>query len=1041
MWKRREVLKLGVLASTAVMTPRWVMAAGNTEAGKRNLAMNRATWASSAADFTSTGQIATANLPSWREWHSDKADAQWIYVDLGAVVKVRSVVLRWGANYAQAYQVQVSSDSGPSVETGLVENWRGVQQTSSGKGGVEEIALPGTEARYLRLLMSAKPRPEGYMLKSLEVYGEGGVEDTPSAVPPPDADGTLHLSGGWRLADESTIYGKSAAAISRPGFDDSRWMAATVPGTVLTSYLNAGAIPDPFYGDDNKQISEFFCHTNWWYRNELELPASYAGRRVWLNFGGINYRAYIYVNGSLAGSIDGAFLRGRFDVTKLVTPGRKSCIAVLVMPVPKPGEVMPKQLNNYDWPWEFPRNEPTFLEGDSWDWLPTIHDRNTGIWNHVTVTQTGDVTVKNPFVSTHFPEFGNLSRADLTLKLELQNHSSVAAKGELMVRLGEIEFARAVTIEGGETKHLTFDKSSVPELSMRNPKLWWPNGSGEQNLYDLAIEFRSGGKLSDAHKSRVGVREFTYERASLTEWDIAKISNNVGVTDKESQETLQFFCNGQRIFARGANWGMDEGLLRCDREGFEWRLRMEKEMNFNIIRNNAGNVDKSEFFELCDQCGLMVWEEFGMSTGCMPDDPGMWLANARDRFLRRRNHACVALWCTANEMIPKDPILTEMPLMAEELDGTRLFLHCSTQTPPTNGDGPYNTRPASFYFRDFAHGFRAEIASPTIPAVESMRRMMPHNKLWPVNEMWGLHDWWLGGGWWKANELCGTTQAAIAKYGEPKGVEDFCRKAQMVNMEVFKAIYESWNDRMWNDCTGVMIWMSNPDWPSLLWNLYDYYGDATAAYFACRKACEPVHIQWNPVTNQVKAINHGFAELKGLSAEAAIYNLDGSVVQTASAHLDCPANTAQPCMTLFEEDKAGSLSSVHFIRLALKDAAGSVLATNFYWRGKEEWKYEALEQMPQAAVTGAVSADKDGRLTVDLVNSSPGIALMVRLKLVDEATGQLLAPVLYSDNYISLVAGERASIGIDLTRVKPPHAAKLVVEGWNTPPVELAKGI
>ncbi|MCL2660167.1 MAG: hypothetical protein FWD64_06580, partial [Acidobacteriaceae bacterium] len=538
-----------------------------------------------------------------------------------------------------------------------------------------------------------------------------------------------------------------------------------------------------------------------------------------------------------------------------------------------------------------------------------------------------------------------------------------------------------------------------------------------------------------------------YNQKSLTRWDTGSLSNHVADVDQQldssggtrKDDPLMLLCNGQRIFIRGVNWGMDEGMLRCDRRGYESRLRMEKEMNFNLIRNWSGNLDKTEFYEICDEYGLLVWEEFGIANSLMPDDPIMWLANARDRFLRRRNHACVMLWCTANETMPQDPMLSEMPLMAESLDGTRLFLHSSTQTPPTSGDGPYEAEPPSFFFKNLAYGFRPELGSHTIPVVESMRRMMPHDKLWPVNEMWGLHDWWLGT---EGNPgLSVATEKAIAGYGEPTGIEDFCRKAQMVNMEVFKAIYESWNDRLWNDCTGLMIWMSNPAWPSLAWNTYDYYLEPTAVYFACRKACEPVHIQWNAVTNQVKAINHSFAELKGLSAEAAVYNLNGTLAETRTAHVDCPANSAKDCMTLFEEDKAKPLSNVHFIRLALKDAAGKLLSTNFYWRGKEEWKYEALEHMPQASVTGTVSAAKDGHLKVDLVNSSPGIALMVRLKLVDEATGQLLAPVLYSDNYVSMAAQERIRIDIDLTRVKPQRAAKLIVEGWNTPPVELARRV
>jgi hypothetical protein len=362
-WTRREVLKLGVLASTLAVSPKWV------EAGtERNVALNRAAWASSSADFINTGHMSTDGQANTK-WQSSDADLQWIYVDLGAACDIRSVVLRWGANYALAYKVQVSMDNSPSPETGLVENWTDVHQTLDGKGGVEQIPLPETKARYVRMLLSEKAQAGGYELSSFEVFGTGGFEAVPVPLPAPEADGSLKLSGGWRLVNQATLIDK-AAAVSTCGYDDSKWLIATVPGTVLTSYLNLGAVPDPFYGDDLAQISDFFAHTNWWYRNELEAPASFAGKRIWLNFDGINYRAYVYVNGKSAGSIDGAFIRGNFDVTELVVPGKKNCIAVLIMPVPKPDKVMPKKLSGYEWPAEFPKNEPTILAAGSWTGCP-----------------------------------------------------------------------------------------------------------------------------------------------------------------------------------------------------------------------------------------------------------------------------------------------------------------------------------------------------------------------------------------------------------------------------------------------------------------------------------------------------------------------------------------------------------------------------------------------------------------------------------------------------------------------------------------------
>lgn len=300
------------------------------------------------------------------------------------------------------------------------------------------------------------------------------------------------------------------------------------------------------------------------------------------------------------------------------------------------------------------------------------------------------MTIDSPFASTHFPDPANLGRADVAIQVDVKNHSGKPCRGELKVRLGNVEFTHPVSLDGNEIRTLKFDKTAYPKLSLVEPKLWWPSGHGEQNLYDLRLEFRCNGKLLDACKSRVGIREYSYTPTLHTEWKASELQNGVNGPDQlktHAKEPLSISCNGKRILVRGVNWGMDEGMLRCDREGFMNRVGMEKEMNFNLIRDWSGNLDKPEFYEVCDELGIMVWEEFGIANGLMPDDPTMWLRNARDRFLRRRSHACVALWCTCNESTPEDPFLTEMPKLAEELKGTRLFLHLSTQIPPTDGDG------------------------------------------------------------------------------------------------------------------------------------------------------------------------------------------------------------------------------------------------------------------------------------------------------------------------------------------------------------------
>ena len=1038
---RREWLK-DTLQVSALMAaaPRSLLRADQQPKQKsRNLALNRAAYASSSIDFISTGHMATDGQPS-TQWTSKSGASQWLYVDLGDLCDLRKVVLRWGKNYARAYKIQVSSEGGPSPATGFVETWTDVHETTDGKGEVEQVPLAPAKARYVRLLCTEPANAEGYSLCGLEVFGTGGPRVHRAPALSPRADGTLELSSGWKLLSQQ-YTSDAATKISSCGYDDREWLAATVPGTVLTTYLNLGAIPDPFYGDHQFQVSNWFAKSQWWYRNEFEVPASYRGKRVWLNLDGINYKADIYVNGSLVGNMAGAFIRGRFELTDKVTLGKKNCIAVLIYPVTNPCGVTVRTLGKYEWPEEFTRNAPTFVESAGWDWLPTIQDRNIGIWNHVTLSTSGDVTIVDPFLITDLPLLPDLSRADLTLKVELQNHSNQERAGTLRVSLDEVHFTHSIKIAAGETQSLVLDKSAHPQLSLSHPRLWWPNGSGDQNLYNLALQVKlEAGRISDVKHTQVGLRKLTYNQDPLRLRDVTKVSEMAGKTDSaHSEPPLTISCNGQRIMLKGADWGMDEGMLRCDREGYENRLRLEKAMNFNLIRNCLGNVSKREFYEACNRLGILIWEELGVNHDIMPYDAEMWLANARDRLRQKRNFACVALWCTANEGFTKEPLRSEVPKLVDALDGTRLFFQGSTQHPPTDGDGPYDAHPPVFYFSEVAHGFRPEIGSPTVPPIESMRRIMPHNQLWPIGETWALHDWWNG-----REGFTQPTERAVDAYGKATGIEDFCRKAQMVNMEVFKAIYEAWNDKMWNDCSGVMIWMSDPCWPSLTWNTYDYYLEPTAAFFAIRKACEPIHIQWSMGSNNVKVVNCTFEPLESLSAEAYVYHLDGSLCFKKNARLDCPLNSVQQCFNLFDavESEAAGLSDVHFIKLELKDAKREILSDNFYWRANSVWKYEPLTGMETVNVKGTVKTHclEGCASIVEVSNPNKAIALMVRLKVVDPATGLLVAPIMYSDNYFSLTPGESRSINFNFKAEKVVgKELTVMIEGWNVRPAEIGR--
>jgi hypothetical protein len=597
------------------------------------------------------------------------------------------------------------------------------------------------------------------------------------------------------------------------------------------------------------------------------MPESYRGKRVWLNFDGINYKADIHLNGKEVGKMAGAFIRGRFDVTDKLVSG-KNTLAVLIHTIPILREPFDKRLDKV-WTSESAiGNAPTFLVAAGWDWMPCMRDRNLGIWQQVFLDTTDDVDILDPYVITDLP-LPDVSRADLTVKTELRNSADREVRGTLRGKIGEAVFAKQVTVPAKQTITVTIDKSDAPVLAFRNPKLWWPNGYGEQNLYDFAIRFENAdGKVSQTKTARVGIREWDYHKA----------------------KPLTIFCNGHKIMSKGANWCMDEGMLRLEREDFRDRLKMEKNMNFTMLRSTLGLITKPDFYDLCDEYGLMIWDDFGANHEHAVLSPEMVVENARDRVRRFRNHASVVLWCGANEHGPHGSMEPGMKEAVEKLDGTRWFIPNSILQPYMDGNGPYTYCGPQYYFGS-AKGFKSETGLKALPVVESIRRMMPKRHQWPITQAgWGAHEWVNAGGnagW------CGDTEKAIARYGPYNSVEEFAGKAQLVSLEWAKAIFEAWNDKLWDDCTGVKIWMSNPVWPCLTFGIYDYYLEPTGGYFGCQKACEPVHVQWSIKSGEVKVINNTLKPLDGVTAEARIYQMDGREYAKRAETLNCPANAAR----------------------------------------------------------------------------------------------------------------------------------------------------
>ena len=789
----------------------------------------------------------------------------------------------------------------------------------------------------------------------------------------PDRD--LVLGDNWEMV-EAPRTSATVEQMCRPDFDSRGWYDATVPGTVLTTLVDQGVYPDPTFGLNNMAIPESLCHQAYWYRTTFAVPPA-VDRRTWVRFDGINYASEVWLNGHRLGATTGAFIRGTFDVTDVARAGVANVLLVRVSPPPHPGLPFEKSLRAGVGPngGALCQDGPTFIAAEGWDWVPAIRDRDTGIWQDVVVRQTGPIVLGDPQVVTTLP-LPDTSKADVTVRVDVRNATGRPQHAVVGGDVEQVHVEQAVDLAPGEARTVAF-----APFALRHPRLWWPNGYGRPDLYSLRLQCEVGGGPSDLKSVRFGVRQFTYAKAPQ----------------------LTIAVNGHPIMVKGGNWGMDDAMKRCGRARLEPYVRLHRDANLNLIRNWTGESDEAAFYDLCDEYGILVWNDFWMSTAgtnMEPADPAVYLANARDTLLRFRNHPCLAVWCGRNEGVPPDAIDRPLAEMVAALDPTRYY-QPNSRNVDLMTSGPWHyVNPASYY--TYGKGFSTELGVPSVPTTESMNAMMPPPDRWPISDTWAYHDFHPATSSYLA--------AADRQFGPSAGLADFDRKAQLLNYAAHRAMFEGWNSHLFAPNSGVIVWMSHPAWPSTVWQCYASDYDPHAAFFGVRKGCEPVHVQLNLATSDVEVVNHRFDPLADLTVTADVYDLDGHKV--ASQRAAGMAAAASRCTPAFQVAwPAGP--AVYFVKLAMTDAAGRVLSDNFYWHADRDADLRQLNGLPPVDLTVTVAARRDGGTavtTVTLSNPSSHVALMAHASLRDDATGRRVLPVYYDDNYVSLLPGESRTL-------------------------------
>jgi hypothetical protein len=928
-------------------------------------------------------------------WMSAGSGEEWVYVDLGAECTFDRVTLDW-LQAAAAGAIQVSDDAA---------QWTTIEALPANVTPTEDIHLAHpAKGRYVRVLMTQPARAgDRYILSEMEVWGRGGPVPQEQAAETAQADGSLNLArGAWRVQRASQVTA-TGEAIAQPGFSDAGWMIATVPGTVLTSYLNDGAIPNPDFGDNQYAISDSYFCADFWYRDVFVAPAAAAHRHVWLNFDGINWKAEIYLNGKAAGRIDGAFRRGRFDVTGLIHPNAQNVLAVRIAANANPGSTKDKAGRTVNGG-ALGRDNPTFHASAGWDWISTIRGRDDGIWSKVTLTATGPVSVQNPLVTTTLP-LPDTTSADVSIDTTLHNNEAQPVTGTLRVKFGDVSLEEPVTLRGNATADVRMTPENYPALHLTNPKLWWPVGYGDPNLYPVTITFAVGDQVSDTTALQAGVREFTY-------------SEDGGV--------LKMWVNGRRFVARGGNWGFSESMLRYRQREYDVAMRYHRDLHFNMIRNWVGMTDDEAFYDAADRYGIVIWQDFWLANpwdGPNPDDNSLFLANAWDYLLRIRNHASLGLFCGRNEGYPPQEIDDGLRNLVTMLRPGSHYISSSADG-PVSGHGPYRVEPLRYYFEHPPAKFHSEMGSPNVPEMETLARTMAQAAMWPQGYQWPLHDYFIRSMY---PELHIPQNEIDSEFGGANNIGDWLQLAQFVDYNAYRGMYEGANENR----LGLLIWMSHPAWPSLLWQTYDYFFDTDAGYYGAKKGAEPLHIQWNAANDNVEVVNDSAGDHKALSVHAEVIDLDGSVRWDHTATIDSSEDST---VTAFPLQYPAGLSKTHFLRLTL-EKDGLEISRNFYLRGLTENDYTGIRDLKPATVEMQSRVRREGDawlITADLRNKSSVPALMVRVKAVQAKSGDPILPAIFDDNYIALMPGESRTLHITVenadTRGEKP---RLVMKGFN----------
>jgi len=900
-------------------------------------------------------------------------------------------------------------------------------------------------------------------------------------------DGTVKQEKLTRFElQSSALINSTGAEISSSEYKSGvYWFPVRVPCTVLTGLVANNIYPDPYSGLNNMLIPdasdefnkkynlEQFSHLPnnpnpwkkpYWYRTTFNIPSGDKGRCFQLIFKGINYRAEVWINGKqIADSTQmaGMFAEYSLDVSKQIKAGSSNAVAVKIFPLDYPGLPATEQLKALG---DFFENggptgdigkNVTMLCSVGWDWIPPVRDRNIGIWLPVYLRTSGAITIADPKLVTSLPILPDTSLAKLSLSLNLLDHNQSEGSGKLSVTISpenfngrSVQFSKNVSMMKNGPTLIDLNADNTKELNISNPVLWWPNGYGKPNLYRIRLQYSDKSGLSDDTTFVFGIRTV-----------------GTKAVDVNGSYRRDFYVNERRIHLTGGAWVPDM-MLNRDSIRYDYEMHLCRNSNINLVRIWGGGVTPcDEFFDAADRYGLLVWSDFWITGDTQgefkgspnwPIEGSIFNKNVKSTILRIRNHPSLLVWTGGNEGHARKELYDVMRESIISLDGTRPYIPSSSgfaKLPsgwngawPDNlpsgvySGGPYTWQDPLVYYKKAIAGrdwvFKDETGLPSQPPYNIMSKIIPDlvwdNKLpFPLNNTWGYHDAATGNGRYDLYY-----KEMVRRYGEPVSMESFCNKMQLMNAIGYQGIFEAAGHKL-NDIGGVMLWKINAAFPSVVWQVYDWYLMPNAGYYFMQNACEPVHIQLNPNDLKVLALNRTYKKADDITARIEIFALDSRLLFHEEKNISLSASDVKEVTSL--SAVLSEAKGVNFVVLNLYDNKGRAISHNVYWLSKDG-DYKPMNLMKKTSVEAKVlsfeKSKSEKRWTIQVTNSSDKIAFFIRPQLLLD--GEEVLPTFWSVSYFTLAPSETASVSVSCPVIKlNGKNSEIKISGWNIGDKEL----